>query len=272
MQAAASPPPVLADRRDCCYTSCYCEENVWKLCESIRERTPGALPECYTVFLSNDHRMIPIWRQKCGDGEDPVIWDYHVILLHDAGSDGQRVVYDLDTVLPFPCPCDAYIKEALRSDDLIRKDFRRKTSRPLLNPSTEFAITTSSGKQFQILTALTLKQMRRRRAAAHAGGSTSRQHATSGLPSDVQSRGKSPVTSPDLGVAVKEALWRRGTAGDPQRRCNTPASILEKGRDTGTTKTGNLYTVKDNARIPPGSTSWRQWTQIRNDSVPSSIP
>ncbi|XP_069587957.1 protein N-terminal glutamine amidohydrolase isoform X2 [Ranitomeya imitator] len=126
MQAAASPPPVLADRRDCCYTSCYCEENVWKLCESIRERTPGALPECYTVFLSNDHRMIPIWRQKCGDGEDPVIWDYHVILLHDAGSDGQRVVYDLDTVLPFPCPCDAYIKEALRSDDLIRKDFRRK--------------------------------------------------------------------------------------------------------------------------------------------------
>ncbi|XP_077127291.1 protein N-terminal glutamine amidohydrolase isoform X2 [Ranitomeya variabilis] len=109
MQAAASPSPGLAERRDCCYTSCYCEENVWKLCERIRERTPGALPECYTVFLSNDHRM-----------------DYHVILLHDAGSDGQRVVYDLDTVLPFPCPCDAYIKEALRSDHLIRKDFRRK--------------------------------------------------------------------------------------------------------------------------------------------------
>ncbi|CAJ0930984.1 unnamed protein product [Ranitomeya imitator] len=35
------------------------------------------------------------------------------------------------------------------------KEGGMKTSRPLLNPSTEFAITTSSGKQFQILTALT---------------------------------------------------------------------------------------------------------------------
>ncbi|XP_073535952.1 protein N-terminal glutamine amidohydrolase isoform X1 [Phyllobates terribilis] len=124
-EAAASPPPVLPDRMDCCYTGCYCEENVWKLCEAIRERAPRALPECHTVFLSNSHKMIPIWKQKCGKGEDPVIWDYHVILLHD-GSDGQRVIYDLDTVLPFPCPCDTYIKEALRSDDIIHKNFRRK--------------------------------------------------------------------------------------------------------------------------------------------------
>ncbi|XP_073446391.1 protein N-terminal glutamine amidohydrolase isoform X1 [Dendrobates tinctorius] len=73
------------------------------------------------------HRLllIPIWKQKCGRGEDPVIWDYHVILLYD-GSDGRRVIYDLDTVLPFPCPCDTYIKEALHSDDIIHKDFRRK--------------------------------------------------------------------------------------------------------------------------------------------------
>ncbi|XP_066434575.1 protein N-terminal glutamine amidohydrolase isoform X2 [Eleutherodactylus coqui] len=123
MQVPASAPPVLPGRDDCCYTSCYCEENVWKLCESIRDRTPHHLEEFYAIFLSNENRMIPIWKQQCGKSEDPVIWDYHVILLHDCG-DGQRFIYDLDTVLPFPCPCDTYIKEALRSDHNIHKDFR----------------------------------------------------------------------------------------------------------------------------------------------------
>ncbi|XP_063780461.1 protein N-terminal glutamine amidohydrolase isoform X3 [Pseudophryne corroboree] len=108
MQAAASAPPALPVRSDCCYTSCYCEENVWKLCEYIRDQSPLPLEEFYAVFLSNEKRM-----------------DYHVILLHVC-SGGQRSIYDLDTVLPFPCPCDLYIKEALRSDHNIPQDLRRK--------------------------------------------------------------------------------------------------------------------------------------------------
>ncbi|KAG8570167.1 hypothetical protein GDO81_011127 [Engystomops pustulosus] len=103
----------------------YSEENVWKLCDYIREQTPHLLEEIYAVYLSNENRMIPIWKQKCGKGEEPVIWDYHVILLHDCRN-GQRFIYDLDTELPFPCPCDFYIKEALRSDHNVHKDFRRK--------------------------------------------------------------------------------------------------------------------------------------------------
>ncbi|XP_020369002.1 protein N-terminal glutamine amidohydrolase isoform X1 [Rhincodon typus] len=112
-------------KEDCVYTSCYCEENIWKLCEYIRNRRQYPLEEWYTVFISNDQKMVPIWSQQSGSGDQPVIWDYHVILLHDCG--GQHCeVYDLDTTLPFPCPFDTYVKEAFRSEDLIRPAFRRK--------------------------------------------------------------------------------------------------------------------------------------------------
>ncbi|XP_069776367.1 protein N-terminal glutamine amidohydrolase isoform X5 [Narcine bancroftii] len=69
--------------------------------------------------------MVPIWRQRSCHGDQPVIWDYHVILMHDCGGQ-QCEVYDLDTMLPFPCPFDIYVKEAFHSEDLIRPAFRRK--------------------------------------------------------------------------------------------------------------------------------------------------
>ncbi|XP_040288541.1 protein N-terminal glutamine amidohydrolase [Bufo bufo] len=142
MDAMQQAAPVLPGRSACCYTSCYCEENVWKLCEYIRDRPRHPLEELYAVFLSNENRTIPIWKQQAGKGEDPVIWDYHVVLLHDRG-DGRRFIYDLDTVLPFPCPCDTYIKEALRSDHYIHKDWRRKLR---LVPADEYLRTFASDR------------------------------------------------------------------------------------------------------------------------------
>ncbi|XP_067888636.1 protein N-terminal glutamine amidohydrolase isoform X4 [Heterodontus francisci] len=108
------------------YIQSWGEENVWKLCEYIKDRRQHLLEEWYAVFISNDQKMVPIWSQQSGNGDQPVIWDYHVILLHDCG--GQHCeVYDLDTTLPFPCPFDIYVKEAFRSEDLIRPAFRRPT-------------------------------------------------------------------------------------------------------------------------------------------------
>ncbi|XP_053571307.1 protein N-terminal glutamine amidohydrolase isoform X2 [Bombina bombina] len=69
--------------------------------------------------------MIPIWKQQSGKGDDPVIWDYHVLLLH-ISSGKQNFIYDLDTMLPFPCSCDIYVREALKSDRNIHVNFRRK--------------------------------------------------------------------------------------------------------------------------------------------------
>ncbi|KAM6283329.1 protein N-terminal glutamine amidohydrolase isoform 2-T3 [Porphyrio hochstetteri] len=100
---AAVPP-----RPACAYTSCYCEENVWKLCDHIRSRGRYPLEEFYAVFISNDRRM-----------------DYHVILLH-VSSGEQNFIYDLDTVLPFPCPFDLYSLEAFRLDDSLHPEFHRK--------------------------------------------------------------------------------------------------------------------------------------------------
>ncbi|XP_062347491.1 protein N-terminal glutamine amidohydrolase isoform X2 [Cinclus cinclus] len=51
--------------------------------------------------------------------------DYHVILLH-VSSGEQNFIYDLDTVLPFPCPFDVYSVEAFRLDDSLHPEFHRK--------------------------------------------------------------------------------------------------------------------------------------------------
>ncbi|XP_064501646.1 protein N-terminal glutamine amidohydrolase isoform X1 [Pseudopipra pipra] len=122
---AAAYEAAVPARPACTYTSCYCEENVWKLCDYIRSQDRYPLEEFYAVFISNDRRMIPLWKQKSGHGDEPVVWDYHVILLHVPNGE-QNFIYDLDTVLPFPCPFDVYSLEAFRLDDSLRPEFHRK--------------------------------------------------------------------------------------------------------------------------------------------------
>ncbi|XP_066846820.1 protein N-terminal glutamine amidohydrolase isoform X2 [Anser cygnoides] len=100
--------PAVPPRAACAYTGCYCEENVWKLCDYIRGQGEYPLEEFYAVFISNERRM-----------------DYHVILLH-VSSGEQNFIYDLDTVLPFPCPFDVYSREAFRLDDSLHPEFHRK--------------------------------------------------------------------------------------------------------------------------------------------------
>uniref|UniRef100_A0ABK0M3I5 Protein N-terminal glutamine amidohydrolase n=1 Tax=Rattus norvegicus TaxID=10116 RepID=A0ABK0M3I5_RAT len=101
------------------------EENIWKLCEYIKTHNQYLLEECYAVFISNEKKMVPIWKQQARPENGPVIWDYHVVLLH-VSREGQSFIYDLDTILPFPCPFDIYIEDALKSDDDIHPQFRRK--------------------------------------------------------------------------------------------------------------------------------------------------
>ncbi|KAL2080705.1 hypothetical protein ACEWY4_024498 [Coilia grayii] len=109
----------------CVYTSCYCEENIWKLCEYIKAHNQHCIQDVYAVFISNERRLIPIWKQQASHGDQPVVWDYHVILLHN-WKKGESYIYDLDTVLPFPCPLSSYEEEALRSDKHLKKCYWRK--------------------------------------------------------------------------------------------------------------------------------------------------
>ncbi|KAM9824715.1 protein N-terminal glutamine amidohydrolase [Neosynchiropus ocellatus] len=112
-------------REDCVYTSCYCEENVWKLCEFVRTEGTTPMDQVFAVFISNDKKVVPLWKQKTGCGDEPVFWDYHVVLLH-AGTQCEPLIYDLDTAMPFPCTLEQYATEALRSDHEIKPQFHRK--------------------------------------------------------------------------------------------------------------------------------------------------
>ena len=62
----------------------YSEENVWKLCEQVKKTRPSELSKCYAVYVSNEARTVPLWRQKAGRGDDKVvIWVsiYFLLLL-----------------------------------------------------------------------------------------------------------------------------------------------------------------------------------------------
>ncbi|KAK5884183.1 hypothetical protein CesoFtcFv8_020438 [Champsocephalus esox] len=89
-------------REKCEYTSCYCEENLLSPMRTER-------------FLCGG-------RRRDGGGQ-PVVWDYHVVLLQASSS---SVVYDLDSELPFPCSLKRYSSEALRSERGIRPAYHRK--------------------------------------------------------------------------------------------------------------------------------------------------
>lgn len=116
---------ITTNRENCTYTSCYCEENVWKLCEFVRTERTTHLEQVFAVFISNKNRTVPLWKQKSGRGDHPVIWDYHVILLH-ISPQSDTMVYDLDSVLSFPCSLQLYGTKALRSDYGIKPAFHRK--------------------------------------------------------------------------------------------------------------------------------------------------
>ncbi|KAK7791700.1 hypothetical protein R5R35_008714 [Gryllus longicercus] len=115
---------LFANRSDCKYTPCYCEENVWKLCSEVRDRQPAELPSCYVVFVSNDKRTVPLWRQRAGKEEEKlVIWDYHVLFLY--APDDRCLVYDLDSELPFPTHFHKYVTETFRTDHILKSDYFR---------------------------------------------------------------------------------------------------------------------------------------------------
>lgn len=86
------------------YTACFCEENIWWLCQA--ERFSAASSN--VVFISNPSRCCALYAQKAAaDTNAPVFWDYHVVLLvEDAG---RREVWDLDCVAGTPLPAHVWL-------------------------------------------------------------------------------------------------------------------------------------------------------------------
>lgn len=97
--------------KDCVYTPCFCEENVWNLCNRFRVMGLLDLEQCKVVFVSNKDRCVALWRQRAGlrDTRIPVIGDYHCFAMHN--HRGEWNVFDLDSTLAFPENMDHYYKE-----------------------------------------------------------------------------------------------------------------------------------------------------------------
>ncbi|KIM49422.1 hypothetical protein M413DRAFT_59704 [Hebeloma cylindrosporum] len=93
------------------YTSCYCEENIYLLCQTfLDDQTLKDSWEIFGVFISNEHKTKAARIER-----GPIVWDYHVILVlrqRTPNATNQRLgsseprgwVYDFDTLLPTPCP------------------------------------------------------------------------------------------------------------------------------------------------------------------------
>ena len=92
------------------YSPSYCEENIWHLCQE----PDFEVYDKKVVFISNDRRSCPLWNQRaCVSLDQPVLWDYHVILLF---RNENWQVYDLDTLLATPTPLGEYIQNTFTRD------------------------------------------------------------------------------------------------------------------------------------------------------------
>ncbi|GFO35474.1 protein n-terminal glutamine amidohydrolase-like [Plakobranchus ocellatus] len=120
---------VLSDVSQCVYTACYCEENVWKLADFVRENCPAKeLSKCFCVFISNDSRK-----------------DYHVILVYQHG--GRSLVFDLDTELSFPCTVKEYATACLGDERTLKEEYRRMFR---VVPASEFLSTFASDRSHMV--------------------------------------------------------------------------------------------------------------------------
>lgn len=78
------------DRTTFRYFSHFCEENVYHMASRFQKRIDNDRTSCgfsiekvsiFVVFVSSDSKQTPIWHQKLGNIDEPVFWDYHVILV-----------------------------------------------------------------------------------------------------------------------------------------------------------------------------------------------
>lgn len=92
------------DKSTLTYTPLFCEENIWKLVESLiahKQANPIDV-----LFIINKNKSVAIFEQKKSIANQPVIWDYHVIL--SAQINTKIVIFDFDSRNNFPTEIKEY--------------------------------------------------------------------------------------------------------------------------------------------------------------------
>lgn len=91
------------------YQAFFCEENVWWLARApeLKDRRRWA------AFVSNPERSCAMWCQKAAPPGQAVLWDYHVVLLVEAGESVE--VWDLDCRAGLPLPLGSWVEQTFRA-------------------------------------------------------------------------------------------------------------------------------------------------------------
>ncbi len=126
----------LPKRGECAYTPFFCEENIWRLGNRLRQ---GGFPSVQgtVLFFSNASRQAPLRKQRLGSPNDDtqaVLWDYHVV-LHWQDEGHGSVILDFDSCLPWPCATATYCAETFLPWPQTPLPFRIQTR---LVPLTEY--------------------------------------------------------------------------------------------------------------------------------------
>jgi protein N-terminal glutamine amidohydrolase len=119
----------------------------------------------FVVFVSSECKRTPVWHQKAGIQGEPVLWDYHVVLVAKGISQSllrelfsaeysdavcekvkplssctlspvkseiessqqpiMQIVFDLDTELPFPTDAKEYYKQSFRPDLALHSSYEQ---------------------------------------------------------------------------------------------------------------------------------------------------
>ncbi len=107
---------MLPNPEDCHYQSCYCEENIWHLCQH------PVCTESTVIFIASHGGMFPMLYQKAmSDPTTPILWDYHVILLL-AGQPAH--ILDFDTILPFCTELGTYLPQSFLPEKSVAPEYR----------------------------------------------------------------------------------------------------------------------------------------------------
>lgn len=97
------------------YQPFYCEENVYHLCghPEVADCSPAA------VFIRGLGAHVAMWGQRLAQRPaEPVIWDYHVVLL----TRRPWRIWDLDTRYACPLAADTYLRRSFRPRLKLRAD------------------------------------------------------------------------------------------------------------------------------------------------------
>jgi len=88
------------------YTPLFCEENIWQLLQSLS--STNATDKMWVLIITNPEKKIALFNQQFAAINQPLIWDYHVILL--AVINHRHLIFDFDSRLPFATPLQEYLQ------------------------------------------------------------------------------------------------------------------------------------------------------------------